>query len=175
LKEISSLSQPWKVEDTLILSTTETWSSRLQTVEIPRNGTSINNPRLSELDTTTNHGISRAQVEPRTCKSGAPTLDGSKFSNSKVNSLSILLTIRSLMLHPPRIKKVKPLLSTVETETTSKMLTKDGRLSTLINPKRIELKDSTRNSDSTSTDHSTSDQECQCKELLNATVPTTFG
>jgi len=28
---------------------------------------------------------------------------------------------------------------------------------------------------SISTDHSTSDQECQCKELLNAMAPTTSG
>jgi hypothetical protein len=42
---------------------------------------------------------------------------------------------------------------------------RDGELLTLINIERNPVKDSTENMDSTSTEHSTSDQECQCKEL----------
>ena len=38
-----------------------------------------------------------------------------------------------------------------------------------------DLKDLTRNLVSISTDHSTLDQECQCRELLNAMVPIMFG
>jgi hypothetical protein len=53
--------------------------------------------------------------------------------------------------------------------------TKDGRSSMSTKHLKSEARVSTRNSDSTSTDHSISDQECQCKELLNATEPTTFG
>ena len=60
-------------------------------------------------------------------------------------------------------------------ETKPTMLTRDGRLSTLTKLKQLELRASTRNSVSTSTDHSTSDQECQCKELLSATELTTSG
>jgi hypothetical protein len=50
LKETSTLCQPCQVEDTLISSTTGTWSSRLQMEERLKSGTSINNLRLSELD-----------------------------------------------------------------------------------------------------------------------------
>jgi ribosome assembly protein YihI (activator of Der GTPase) len=60
-------------------------------------------------------------------------------------------------------------------ETVRTTLTKDGRLSMLTKLKLLELRDSTSNSDSTSTDLSTSDQECQCKELPSATVPTMSG
>jgi hypothetical protein len=55
------------------------------------------------------------------------------------------------------------------------MSNKDGRSSMSTRLPRLEPRASTRSSVSTSTDHSTSDQECQCKELLNATVPTMFG
>jgi hypothetical protein len=51
--------------------------------ETPKSGTSINNHLPSEPDTITNHGISRVQEEPTKCKSGAPTLDGSKSSDIK--------------------------------------------------------------------------------------------
>ena len=47
--------------------------------------------------------------ELETCKSGAPTLDGSNYSDSKEDSLSTQLTTRSLMLKEERMKKVKPL------------------------------------------------------------------
>jgi hypothetical protein len=51
-----------------------------------KSGISINNPRPSEPDTTTNHGILRALEEPETCKSGALTQDGSKSSNTKMDT-----------------------------------------------------------------------------------------
>jgi hypothetical protein len=51
--------------------------------ETPKSGTSINNHLPSEQDTTTNLGTSRALEELTTCKSGAPTLDGSKSSDIK--------------------------------------------------------------------------------------------
>jgi len=54
-------------------------------------------------------------------------------------------------------------------------LIKSGRLSMLTKPSQIEPRDSTRNSASTSTDHSMLDQECLCKESLNAMVLTMFG
>jgi hypothetical protein len=55
------------------------------------------------------------------------------------------------------------------------VLTKDGRSSMLTKQRPLELRVSTRNSVSISTDHSTSDQECHSRELLSATVLTTSG
>jgi hypothetical protein len=43
-KEISTLSHLSQIRDTLISSTTETWSFRFQTEEELKSGTSINNP-----------------------------------------------------------------------------------------------------------------------------------
>jgi hypothetical protein len=45
-------------------------------------------------------------------------------------------------------------------------LTRDGELFMLTNQRRRDHLDSTKNTDSTSTDCSTSDQDSQCKELL---------
>jgi hypothetical protein len=64
-------------------------------------------------------------------------------------------TTRSLMSQAERMKKVKLLsfgASTVE-------LTRDGKSSISTKPRRFQLKDSTKNSDSTSTDHSTLSQD----------------
>jgi hypothetical protein len=49
-KEISTLSQPYQVEDTSIWSTIETWLSRLPMEERLRSGTSTNNQRPLEQD-----------------------------------------------------------------------------------------------------------------------------
>jgi hypothetical protein len=114
-------------------------------------------------------------VDQETCESGVPTQDGSKSSKSKENSWLTQPTIRLSKLNPQRMKKVIKLLSTIETETPRTMPTKDGRLSMLTKLRLSGPRASTRSSDSTSTDHSTSDQECQCKELLSATVPTMSG
>jgi len=140
-----------------------------------KSGTSINNHRPSELDTITSHGISRVLEEPTTCKSGLPILDGSKYSCSKVSTLSTQPTIRSLKSKTKRMRKVKQSLSTQEMVIRTTMPTKDGRSSMLIKLKSSELRVSTKSLVSISTDHSISDQECQCKELPNAMEPTTFG
>jgi hypothetical protein len=66
------------------------------------------------------------------------------------------------MFSNQRIMKVKRLLSGRDIMA----LTRDGELSTLINLSRKELLDLTKNTDSTSTEHSTSDQDSQCGELL---------
>jgi hypothetical protein len=44
--------------------------------------------------------------------------------------------------------------------------TRDGELPMLTSTKRKKERDITETTDSISPDHSTSDQECQCKELL---------
>jgi hypothetical protein len=109
------------------------------------------------------------------CKSGAPTLDGSNTSSSEVECSSILQTTRYWMSIREKMRKVKPLRLQPEMVTTATTKTKDGRSSILTRLRNSEPRASTRSLDSTSTDHSTSDQECQCKELLSATVPTTSG
>jgi len=115
--------------------------------------------------------ISSLLVKPITCKSGAQTLDGSKYSNSEMDKLLIHTMTRSSQLMEPRMRKDKELSSMA----TKRELTKSGRLSMLIKPSQIEPRDSTRNSASTSTDHSMLDQECLCKESLSAMVLTMFG
>jgi hypothetical protein len=74
-----------------------------------------------------------------------------------------------------KMRKVKLLKFMIRTKTTNLMQTKDGRLCMLIKLSQTERKDSINNLVSISTDHSTLDQECQCKELLNAMEPTMFG
>jgi hypothetical protein len=46
-------------------------------------------------------------VELKTCKSGALTQDGSKYSNTRVSTLWIHLTTKSLMLLHLKTKKAK--------------------------------------------------------------------
>ena len=50
--------------------------------------------------------------------------------------------------------------------------TRNGRLSILIKLNLLDLKDLTKSLVSISTDHSISDQECQCRESKNALEPT---
>jgi len=95
--------------------------------------------------------------EPTTCKYGAPTQDGSRSSDMLANNSSTSKTKKHLMFRVQKMLKDK-LLSFMDHTTRS---TKDGELSILINPKRSQLKDSTRNSDSISTDHSTLSQDFQ--------------
>jgi hypothetical protein len=52
---------------------------------------------------------------------------------------------------------------------------RDGRYSILTRRQRLKPRDSMKNSDSISIDHSTLDQDSQCRELPSATVPTMFG
>jgi hypothetical protein len=74
-----------------------------------KSGTSINHLLPSELDITINPLTSRTQVKPTTCKSGAPTLDGSRYSSMRRVNSSIGLMERSLMLQETRMLKVKQL------------------------------------------------------------------
>jgi hypothetical protein len=57
---------------------------------------------------------------------------------------------------------------------TTRLKNRNGMSSMLMKPRKSQLRDLTKTMVSKSTDHSTSDQECQCTELLNAldiTVP----
>jgi hypothetical protein len=67
---------------------------------------------------------------------------------------SIQPIIRFLMLLHQRMRKVKLLELLIEVDP-KMLLTKDGRSSMLIKLIRLELRASTKNLDSTSTDHST--------------------
>jgi hypothetical protein len=79
-------------------------------VERPKSGTSINNLRLSELGTTTNHLISRTLEETRKCKFGALMLDGIKFSDSRRTNLSTWSTEKLSLSQITRMLKDKALL-----------------------------------------------------------------
>jgi hypothetical protein len=72
-----------------------------------------------------------------------------------------------------KVKMLKARMSKYMEDTT--VPTKDGRYSILTRRQRLKPRDSMKNSDSISIDHSTLDQDCQCKELLSATVPTMSG
>jgi hypothetical protein len=125
-------------------------------------GTSTKSERLSKLDTTTKIGISRAQEKLQICRSGALTLNGSKSSNIRTNTLSIQQTKEFSMLCIQKMKKVKQSEFLLEMRKLKvEQPTRDGRLSILIKLHQLDLKDLTKSSVSTSIDHSISDQECQ--------------
>jgi hypothetical protein len=108
LTEHSTLSHKWDPED-ISISSEETLSSRLEMVEEPKNGTSINNLEPSDQETTTTLGIFKTQEEPITCKSGAPTQDGGKSSSTLEETSEMLETIRFLMFQVAKILKDKTL------------------------------------------------------------------
>jgi hypothetical protein len=99
--------------------------------------------------------ISKTLAKPTTCKSGAPTLDGGKSSHIQMSTSSTFRTRNALMSMVEEMKKVDKL----SFGTNTMVQTRDGRLHTLMKPRRKLLKDLMKNSDSTSTDHSTLDQE----------------
>jgi hypothetical protein len=99
--------------------------------------------------------------ELTTCKSGVPTQDGSKYSTIRTNTSSIHQTTRFLMFLEVKMKKVKQLSCGIEMVNKEELLIKDGRLSILTKPPKLELRDSTKNSASTLTGHSISDQDFQ--------------
>jgi hypothetical protein len=122
-----------------------------------KNGISINNHSPLGPDLTTSLGTFKVQEEPTTCKSGALTQDGSNCSCTKMNNLSMSRTKRYLMSQVEKIKKDKLLSSG---EITVRRI-RNGRSSTLTKLERLKLRDLMKNSASTLTDHSTSDQDSQ--------------
>jgi len=69
------------------------------------------------------------------------------------------------MLKELRMKKVEQLVFGVTTEESIN----NGELSILTKLTQLLQRELTKTSVSTSTDHSTLDQECQCRELLRCT------
>jgi hypothetical protein len=96
-----------------------------------------------------------------TCKSQAPTLNGGRSSNTEDRTSSTSITRRLLMSMVEKILKDKRLLSGRDTTE----LTRDGLLSILTKQRKKLVRDMIENTDSTSTEHSSSDQDSQCKEL----------
>jgi hypothetical protein len=91
------------------------------------------------------------------------TPTGGRSSGEEVKISSISTTRRLLMFTKTRILKDKRLLYGRDTTAG----TKDGEFFILTKQHRKEQVDSIRNMDCTSTDHSTSDPDFQCRELLN--------
>jgi hypothetical protein len=105
-------------------------------------------------------------VDHKKCTSTAPTQDGGRSSDIEVQTSLISETRRCLMSSKAKMLKDKRLSYTPDTT----RLTRDGDLFMLTKPRRSQVKDMTETSDSISTDHSISDPDFQCKELLKPTV-----
>jgi hypothetical protein len=104
-----------------------------------------------------------------TCKSGAPTLDGSRSLSIKENISATFVRPTSVsMFLETKTKKVKLLKLTKDIMEP----TKDGKYFILTKRQRLRPRDSMKNSDSTSTDHSTLSLSFHSIELLKALVPT---
>ena len=113
------------------------------------------------------------QEKRTTCKSGAPTLDGSNYSSMspRKNNSSTGQMAKHLMSMVERMKKEDKLsfgASIME-------LTRDGEYFILTKLKKFNPRDLTKTSDGTLTDHSTSNPDSQCTELLNALELTTLS
>jgi hypothetical protein len=135
----------------------EALSSRHQTEETLKNGTSTNNHSPLEIDLTTNLGTLRTQERLETCKSGAPTQDGGKSSSTLDITSLTSRTRRFSMSSKERMLKDKKLLSGRDTTD----LTRDGRLFILTQERVDQPRDLTEALDGTSTDYSILDLDSQ--------------
>jgi hypothetical protein len=106
--------------------------------EALRFGISTSNHLPSEPSTTISLGTSKVLVEPTTCKSGAPTQDGSKSSSTKVNtSATSRKPIDALMFSKVKMMKVRKYRYTIDTTEP----TRDGRFSILTRKERLRPRD----------------------------------
>lgn len=157
MKETSTLSpncHPTDISKSLI---TETLLSRHQIVVKLKSGTSTKTQRPSRPESTTNHGTSEAQEDPMTCKSGAPTQAGGKYSDMRMNTSSISKTLSVSMYMVERTKNQERSSHGRDTEE----LTRDGRSFTLTRRPRNPPRVWTQIPVWKETDHSISNQECQ--------------
>jgi hypothetical protein len=99
-------------------------------------------------------------------ESGALTQIGGRSSGTEEKTSLTSIIERYLMFHMEKMLKDK--LSGFGTDIIRPI--RDGELSMLTKLRRKEEVDTTVNTDSTSTELSTSDQECQCKELLKMSL-----
>jgi len=169
LKDHSSLFLNWAQTNTWTWLTTETWLWRHQTVETLRYGTSTNKLWQSDLNITTNLGISKAQENQTICRSGVLIQDGGNYSSTleiRQETLSTYKTLKEFLLQINLIKKDKQLLLLIVTE----LQVKSGVSCILTRKELLRPKDSMKNSVSTLTDHSTLSQSFHSTELLKASV-----
>ena len=139
--------------------------------ETLRSGGSIKNHTPSRLNITTNLSISNHLVRPTICKSGAPTHSGSRSSSIKETTSSMSVRTKRSSLSVETMIKMEQRLLLLKWE---KDRTNNGMLSILIKPINSRPRDSMRNSDSTSIDHSTWSQDSHFTESLKLSVPTTW-
>jgi hypothetical protein len=105
-----------------------------------------------------------------TCKSGALTQDGGKYSSMRTTNSSTGTTTKPLTLKMVRTKKE----TQFKCGATMEAKPKSGTLFILIKQRDLKLRDLTKNSDSMSIDHSTSSPNFHSEELLSALEPTMF-
>jgi hypothetical protein len=96
--------------------------------------------------------------ETTKCRLQELTLDGGRSSSMKTHTSATSNRLTSVSMFM-QAKTKKEEMSSFGTDTT--VLTKDGRLSILMNLQRSKIKEFTKISDGTLTDHSTWSQECQ--------------
>jgi hypothetical protein len=106
------------------------------------------------------------QERLKICKSGVPTLAGSKCSSLNQANSSTGQTVRYLMLKIAKMKKDKPLVL----KQTNVELINNGKYFILTRLKRQRPRDSMKSLASTSTDHSTLYQSFHSTELLKCMV-----
>ena len=136
-KDHSTSSQNW-VNASILISFLENLSLRLQMEERPKSSGSIKNLRpLSLNNTRVGHLTSKMLEEPITCKCGTPTPDGSNSSDTRIETSSMLRTIRFLMLLVEKILKDKPLEFPIDIM----VLTRDGESFILTQRAEIELRE----------------------------------
>jgi hypothetical protein len=126
-----------------------------------KDGSLITRQRQSNQDlllhTHFNSRTVEMPMERELCTSPQPTPDGGNSSNTKRDTLPMFMTRESLMLKAAKIWKVERLELGREMDPHIR----DGVLSMLMKLRKLELRVSTMNGDSTSTDHSTLDQNSQ--------------
>jgi hypothetical protein len=107
LRDLSTSNLDYQEEDILI-SSEETWLSRLQLKpERPNFGISIKRPKpLRTISTKDGHGTFKVLVSNPTCKLGTLTLDGGNSSDMKTTLLLMSRTTRSWMFQVEEIEKV---------------------------------------------------------------------
>jgi hypothetical protein len=98
-------------------------------VEQARNGISINQLELSEVDQPTNPLKSTTLVNPITCNTIQPTQDGGKSGSTTVATLPMSETARESLSQEAQMLKLNQFGLTKSTE--EDIQPKSGRLSTL--------------------------------------------
>lgn len=139
---------------------------------ILRSGGSTGRPRPSEIRCTiTNLLISPMVEQLMICRSGTPMVNGSKCSSINRTTSSTSRIKDALLSVRTEIQKDKMSLFK---RRLSKSL-RNGTSSTLIKPRIRRPVESTSHMRFNSVNHSSSDQDCQCKELSQLSMEETLS